>query len=139
LAQEKPRASEERPPVSRSSMIARTINPIKNEPVQNCSPFVSSDWTSGGFGQSNLLFLFSRLPVTPDLENAFPDPEKTEAIEEEAQNTEIPQEYRVANRQSNADQDYACNDAFHRFLKSTAGLTSMFYAREWINPVTGGL
>jgi hypothetical protein len=56
----------------------------------------------------------------PELENAFPDPEKAQAIKEEAQNTEIPQEYRVAHCQSNADKDYACNNISHRLVNTTA-------------------
>lgn len=62
-------------------------------------------------------FLLLRLPPTPQLENAFPDPEKTEAVEKEAQKTEVPQEYRVAHRKSNADKYYACNNAFHKSAK----------------------
>ena len=61
--------------------------------------------------------LLLRLPVTPNPEDAFPDPEKAQTVEEEAQNTEIPQEYRVAHRESNADNDHACNNAFHKFIK----------------------
>jgi hypothetical protein len=37
-----------------------------------------------------------RLPLAPELENAFPDPEKAQAIKENAQDAEVPQEYRVA-------------------------------------------
>ncbi len=40
--------------------------------------------------------LFLQLPLTPELEDALPDPEEAQAVEEEAQNAEIPQEYRVA-------------------------------------------
>ena len=61
--------------------------------------------------------LLLRLPLTPELENAFSDPEKAQAIKEKAQNTEIPQEYRVAHRQPNADKDYACNNISHMFVK----------------------
>jgi hypothetical protein len=72
------------------------------------------------YGKRFQRFLVLRLPLTPELENAFPDPEKAQAVKEEAQNAEIPQEYRIAYRESNADKDDACNNAFHRFLNNTA-------------------
>jgi hypothetical protein len=40
--------------------------------------------------------LLLRLPLTPEPENAFPDPEKAQPVKEDAQDAEIPEEYRVA-------------------------------------------
>jgi hypothetical protein len=70
--------------------------------------------------KGGLRFLLLRLSLTPEVENAFAQPEKAQAVKEEAQHTEIPQEYRVARRESNPDQDHACNDAFHKFVNRTA-------------------
>ena len=64
--------------------------------------------------------LLLRLALTPETESAFPDPEKAQAVEGDAKDVEVPQEYRIAHRESNADQDNACNYAFHILLKVRA-------------------
>jgi hypothetical protein len=61
--------------------------------------------------------LLLRLPLTPEAENAFPYPEKAQAVEGNAKDVEVPQEYRIAHREPNGDQDNACNYAFHISIK----------------------
>ena len=43
------------------------------------------------------------LPLAPKVESALPDEEQAKAVKEQAGNSEVPGEDRVANRESNAD------------------------------------
>ncbi len=58
------------------------------------------------------------LPLAPELEGALADPEQAQAVKEEAHKPEIAQEDGVAQGESQANEDYARNDAFHNFFET---------------------
>jgi hypothetical protein len=57
------------------------------------------------------------------MEDSLSNPEKTQTVKQNAQDAEVAQEYRVAQRESDTDKNNASNNAFHRFVNYATGLT----------------